>query len=289
MSIREATHAGSWYPGSKSALKAKLQSFLDAANATSSKAKAIIVPHAGISYCGLTEAHAFKYFDTSAKRVFIIGPSHHYGFRGCALSKYETWKTPLGNLSVDTDVIKDLSSNSKVKWTKIPHYAEDEEHSLEMCTTWIALLAPNIKIVPIMVSFVNFEATKDYAEALLPFFQDNESAFVISSDFCHWGSDFDYTYTNKEWYSDNNIYKSIEKLDSLAMESISTLNPMNYKEYSSQYKNTICGKKAIYIAMHGFDLMKSDYKCKFVHYSQSNKVTDKNDFSVSYAAGVFYK
>ena len=33
---------------------------------------------------------------------------------------------------------------------------------------------------------------------------------------------------------------------------------------------------------------KINYSCKFVDYSQSGKVESKNDYSVSYAAGIVY-
>ena len=175
MNAREATHAGSWYPGVRDKLTKtvfvtsfifplrfvfffQLRGYLDEAKAPEGgHAKAIIVPHAGISYCGATEAAAFKYFDTSAKRVIIIGPSHRVGFRGCALTRYDVWETPIGDLDVDAEAVEALSTNPDVSWTKLPGNVEQAEHSLEMCTTWIALLAPKIKIVPIMVSIINFE------------------------------------------------------------------------------------------------------------------------------------
>jgi AmmeMemoRadiSam system protein B len=98
-SSRQATHAGSWYPGTKDGLKnsvcfshflcfvffVKLEHFLSKASDPTfspSSTSAIIVPHAGISYCGLTEAHAFKAFNPNTKRVFILGPSHYAGFSG---------------------------------------------------------------------------------------------------------------------------------------------------------------------------------------------------------------
>ena len=84
-----------------------------------------------------------------------------------------------------------------------------------------------------------FVLARKFAEALLPFFNDKDSTFIISSDFCHWGRRFGYTFIDKEWFSDNNYFQSIDKLDHLAMESISTLNPVKYKEYTEKYKNTV--------------------------------------------------
>ncbi len=41
---------------------------------------------------------------------------------------------------------------------------------------------------------------------------EQESLFVVSSDFCHWGEDFDYMPMSKK-YKKNEIYKYITDLD----------------------------------------------------------------------------
>ena len=77
--------------------------------------------HAGYSYSGPAAAWAYKSIDTSnmfvhfvfpclrnvwvdegfSKRIFILGPSHHYYLQGCALSKCTEYETPVGNLPID--------------------------------------------------------------------------------------------------------------------------------------------------------------------------------------------
>jgi len=37
------------------------------------------------------------------KRVFILGPSHHYGLDDCALTKQTLYDTPLGTLEIDEE------------------------------------------------------------------------------------------------------------------------------------------------------------------------------------------
>lgn len=37
------------------------------------------------------------------KRVFILGPSHHVRIAGCALSSARKYKTPLYDLTIDTE------------------------------------------------------------------------------------------------------------------------------------------------------------------------------------------
>jgi AmmeMemoRadiSam system protein B len=36
-------------------------------------------------------------------RVFLLGPSHHYNTRKCALSTASIYKTPLGDLPIDLE------------------------------------------------------------------------------------------------------------------------------------------------------------------------------------------
>ena len=80
--------------------------------------------HAGYSYSGPAAAWAYKSIDTSnmfvhftfqwfseafgliegfSKRIFILGPSHHYYLQGCALSKCTEYETPVGNLPIDVN------------------------------------------------------------------------------------------------------------------------------------------------------------------------------------------
>ena len=58
-------------------------------------------PHAGYRYCGACAAHAYSQIDpTHVKRVFILGPSHHYRLNGCAVSDCTKYATPLYDLTV---------------------------------------------------------------------------------------------------------------------------------------------------------------------------------------------
>ena len=45
-------------------------------------------------------------------------------------------------------------------------------------------------IVPIMVGSLTFEKEVKYGKMFAKYLNDPENLFVISSDFCHWGSRF---------------------------------------------------------------------------------------------------
>ena len=48
----------------------------------------------------------------------------------------------------------------------------------------------NFKIVSIIVGDVSVEHARQYAKLLEPMLSDPHTVFVVSSDFCHWGSRF---------------------------------------------------------------------------------------------------
>ncbi|KAL9095845.1 MAG: hypothetical protein Q9165_001842 [Trypethelium subeluteriae] len=153
MSIREASHAGSWYTSSKQQLSTQLDGWLaqvpsntkpigpqsssgNAVELPSPGCRAIIAPHAGYSYSGPAAAWAYKALDLSkAKRVFLLGPSHHFYLTRCALSQCEEYETPLGNLRLDKDTISALHQTGK--FDKMSLGVDEDEHSLEMHLPYI--------------------------------------------------------------------------------------------------------------------------------------------------------
>ena len=74
----------------------------------------------------------------------------------------------------------------------------------------------DIKIIPLMVGQLPKEDYKLYAQVLKDYFKDEKTLFVISSDFCHWGSRFKFTH-KYENFEEVEIYKSIEQLDKQGM------------------------------------------------------------------------
>lgn len=51
-----------------------------------------------------------------------------------------------------------------------------------------------VTLVPIMVGAITYESEAKYGAALAPYLDDPGNMFVISSDFCHWGQRFQFTF-----------------------------------------------------------------------------------------------
>ncbi|CAI5757259.1 unnamed protein product [Candida verbasci] len=338
-SVRSATHSGSWYTSNATKLKQQLDTLFKKAqnlqsgvstndsNLTDVKGARILVgPHAGYTYSGERLAEAFNSWDISkVKRIFLLGPSHHVYFKNYALlSPFEAYETPLGNLPVDIETCELLSNlTSKKNGSAIFKYMsediDEDEHSFEMHAPFIyykGSKAPNgiPSIIPILISGMDDNLQSEIVESLLPFVENEENHFIISSDFCHWGSRFGYTKYltieedgkpnlqkldsqlssissfGKFKKGDLEIFESIEMLDKLALKIASSGSSLDWKNYIKTSGNTICGQKPISIILKLLESYKlnSDQVFNWIGYSQSNPVKRSNESSVSYASGYVF-
>ncbi|XP_052106327.1 protein MEMO1-like [Mytilus californianus] len=288
--VRRATHAGSWYTDDGAELSSQLSGWLAPAKPIQSPARAIIAPHAGYYYCGACGGHAYKQIDpTHIKRVFILGPSHHVRLSGCALTATEKYQTPLYDLVVDSQLNEELYATGRFETMKID--TDEDEHSIEMQLPYIAKVMErrqgHFTIIPVLVGSLSVDKEETYGRIFANYLADPENLFVISSDFCHWGQRFHYTYHDQ---SCGQIWQSIEALDKMGMDIIESLNPAQFTDYLKQYHNTICGRYPIGVllnAVHTITKTGNGHKMsfKFVKYAQSSQCKSMRDSSVSYASG----
>ena len=105
--IREPAVAGSFYPGDAKELGRTVDFLLEEAGSTDGEApKALIVPHAGYIYSGPVAAAAYarlRPYREQYRRVILLGPCHRVPVRGLALSSADMFRTPLGDVPLDTE------------------------------------------------------------------------------------------------------------------------------------------------------------------------------------------
>lgn len=85
-----------------------------------------------------------------------------------------------------------------------------------------------------------------YAELLLPLFLDERTVFIVSSDFCHWGFEYDYSF---KFEDEPLIYKSVERLDKLGMDHIESHDFNAFTQYLNDFGNSICGRHSIQLLL----------------------------------------
>lgn len=291
--VRRARKAGSWYEESPNILDQQLTDWLSRAGEPQfAPAKAIISPHAGYQHCGSCAAHAYKELSPETSRIFILGPSHHVRLNGIALSPATEYETPLGNLKIDRKIYDELYVTNLFE--EMTLQTDEQEHSLELQLPFIVKAMSKREkpytIVPMMVGSIKSSKEASYGKVLAKYLAQPENAFVISSDFCHWGQRFDYQFYDKSW---GKIYQSIEKLDKLGMKAIKDLKLSSFTDYLRLYGNTICGRHPIGVLVaavehlneeRGQDSNRPQYLIKFLNYLQSSRCQAMYDSSVSYVA-----
>jgi AmmeMemoRadiSam system protein B len=176
--------AGVFYPDDPEELHHQVQTFLSAANSgVVETPKALIAPHAGYIYSGPVAASAYAQLDTISdriRRVVILAPSHHVGFRGIATSTADLFQTPLGILEVDRTAL------DKLHRLPLVHPLDDafeQEHSLEVHLPFLQEVLGDFRIVPLVVGDTD---PGDVEEALEMLWGGDETLIVISSDLSHY-------------------------------------------------------------------------------------------------------
>ncbi|KAH9822885.1 hypothetical protein Tdes44962_MAKER00713 [Teratosphaeria destructans] len=325
--VRDPSHAGSWYTSNGAQLSSQLEGWLEAVKKPLTcigprsegenlaalpvpGARVVIAPHAGYSYSGPAAAYAYKTWDVSkAKRIFLLGPSHHHYLTKAALSRCTHYGTPLGNLAVDRVTTAELHETGRFDW--MSQDVDEEEHSLEMHLPYIyKILSQNFgndpsvfpPLTPIMVGNTSASTEAALGTVLAPYLADSSTAFVISSDFAHWGLRFRYTYYRTSTGSATNlraadrtpkdraIHQSIKEVDFESMEACESGSHEAWLEQLQETGNTVCGRHPIGVIMCAIEeVRKASGKeeagaFKFVRYERSSEVSRVNDSSVSYAS-----
>ena len=69
-------------------------------------------------------------FVNNRKRVFILGPSHHWYTSKASLTEFEEYETPFGSLPVDLEVVNRLLASQA--FGRMEKRVDEAEHSIEM-------------------------------------------------------------------------------------------------------------------------------------------------------------
>ncbi|KAH0509839.1 Protein MEMO1 [Microtus ochrogaster] len=244
--------------------------------------------HAGYTYCGSCAAHAYKQVDPSVtRRIFILGPSHHVPLSRCALSSVDIYRTPLYDLRIDQKIYGELWKTGMFE--RMSLQTDEDEHSIEMHLPYTAKAMESHKdeftIIPVLVGALSESKEQEFGKLFSKYLADPSNLFVVSSDFCHWGQRFRYSYYDE---SQGEIYRSIEHLDKMGMSIIEQLDPVSFSNYLKKYHNTICGRHPIGVLLNAItELQKNgmNMSFSFLNYAQSSQCRSWQDSSVSYAAG----
>jgi AmmeMemoRadiSam system protein B len=221
-SIREPAVAGMFYPDDPDELRRMVDGFLQQVPDTGEAApKAIIAPHAGYVFSGPVAASAYarlhKVRDT-IRRVVLLGPSHRVGFPGLATSNADTFRSPLGDIPVDTEAVARINTLPQVHALDQAHMLE---HSLEVHLPFLQESLQSFSLIPLVVGDA---AAEEVAEVLEMLWGGDETLIVISSDLSH--------------YHD---YATAQRMDQATSAAIEALRPQDIGHEGACGRNPVSG------------------------------------------------
>jgi AmmeMemoRadiSam system protein B len=209
--VREPAVADMFYPADPQLLRQTIASYLEGVEPAPRQPKALIAPHAGYVYSGAIAAAAYgalaPYHDV-IKRVVLLGPSHRVAFHGIAATGNEIYRTPLGDIPLDTKAAYQLTSAfSFVEYLDAAH---ESEHSLEVHLPFLQVVIDDFELLPLVVGEADIGEVEAVLEAV---WGGRETLIVGSSDLSHFYND---STANK---LDHETSHAIETLDARSLDT----------------------------------------------------------------------
>jgi AmmeMemoRadiSam system protein B len=229
-SVRPAAVAGSFYPAAVQELNSLLDdcfnhSPLGPLGPVSPTADLIaaLVPHAGPIYSGPCAAHVYARLDPSIRHVIIIGVNHRgFGHRA-ALSPWQSWRTPLGEVAVDDALNQSLEA--RLPWLEREPNAHLNEHSIEIQLPFLQRILSEFEFTPISLARISTDECAALGDALAEYARDHEKTLILaSSDLSHYLSP-----------------RQTDHLDRLAIDQVLALNPRGLFEVTAERNIAMCG------------------------------------------------
>jgi hypothetical protein len=126
---------------------------------------AIVAPHAGYIFSGAVQAHSYRLLQgRSVDTAVVVGPAHQVSFRGLSVNLDNAFKTPLGNVEVDLEFAKSLTSfDAQISQNEESHLSE---HAIEVQLPFIQKTMPGARIVPVLIGDQRWESSVLLKEAV---------------------------------------------------------------------------------------------------------------------------
>jgi AmmeMemoRadiSam system protein B len=268
--VREPAVAGMFYPSSPSKLASEINLHLDSAQLEKSYEKVfgIVSPHAGYVYSGGTAAHVYKtLLNKNYKTVVVISPSHREYFPGVSIYSGDAYKTPLGEIELNKEMIAKLVEENGYIFEGVNGHRS--EHALEVQLPFLQAVLEDFKLVPIVMGDQRKMFVEGLAEKLSQVV-DDKTLIVASSDLSHFHS--------KE---------NAAKLDSIVEQRISEFDYTGLLNDLENQKCEACGGGPIAVLLKTAEL-KGIRNADVVTRTDSGDVTGDNAEVVGYLSAVIF-
>lgn len=276
LSCRPSKLAGIWYPGRSSELAAQVDGFLEAAVPPTFTGRliALIAPHAGYVYSGLTAGYAFRCVRGRTYPIAaVIAPFHAYHPINLISSAHTAYATPLGEVEVARSALDDFVSWMQANAGQdVEHLTNDLEHAVEIELPFLQrALAGKFKLLPLMISGGGLGLARSMGNALAEILRRKSALLVASSDLSHY------------------LTKSrAEEMDHRMIGAILDLSPQSILDLQVSGRGYACGAVPVAVVVAAARSLGADSAC-LLNYSTSAAQSGDSSSVVGYAAIAIYQ
>jgi MEMO1 family protein len=280
--IRRPTVASQFYEGDAETLKAQISSCflhplgpqkLPPTNFHSHPRNiaGLICPHAGYLYSGPVAAHSYYQLALDGKpdTVVLLGPNHTGYGSPLALMREGIWRTPLGDVMVDTALADAILHETTL--LDVDDVAHRYEHSIEVQLPFLQFLyGDKFKIVPICYLMQDYESALEIGRALTEALDATNTVVIASSDMTHYEP-----------------AKTAATKDRTALQAVTDLDAKRFYETIEAQNITACGYAPITsLITYAVGVCA---KAELLSYHNSGDITGDHSSVVGYAAVSFRK
>lgn len=222
ISIREPAVAGAFYPATAAALERDLHELIELVEHRH-PLLACVAPHAGYVYSGSVAGALYGHLEIPAK-IVVLGPNHTGAGAPVAVAPHQRWRTPLGDLPIDTVLARKLVDRAYAA-TFDPR-AHWREHSLEVQLPFLLARRPDLEVLPVCLAHLPLQDCLDLGSSLARLVRDSAEpiGIVASSDMSHYLPD-----------------EEARRRDRLAIDAALTRDPAALYETVHREGITMCG------------------------------------------------
>jgi AmmeMemoRadiSam system protein B len=266
--IRSPIVAGRFYPGSPDGLKRMIEGMVDK-KAAKAEAIGLVSPHAGYIYSGAVAAAVIsrvKFKDT----FVILGPDHTGRGKAFSIMSEGTWKTPLGDTEIDSELGKRILTSSS--YLEEDHVAHQFEHSIEVQVPFLQYFKPDVRIVPVVIGHASGKIYKEIGRELAGAIKESKKGVILlaSTDMTHYEP-----------------HESARKKDSQAIEAILDLDEDELLKRVDKFDISMCGYAPVVSLISAAKELGAK-KAELVIYQTSGDTSGDYDSVVGYA-GIIVK
>lgn len=276
LELRPSPIAGTWYPSNPERLARSIDHYLDEARlpVLEGEVVAVIAPHAGHKYSGVTAGHAFRSLrGKSYPRVALLSPMHGYHPASFLTSAHKGYQTPLGPVWIDREGLVSLEKAMKARHLPgLTPLAHDGEHAVEIELPFLQrALVGEFQLMPVMVRTHRPDELRALGEALAEILASFPALLVASTDLSHF---FPLPVANR--------------LDAAMLARVADFSPEEVLDAEEQGTGFACGVGALAAVLWAARALGAN-SVEILHHSTSADQTGDESSVVGYGAAVILK